>query len=317
MTSDPTATNTARLVRAVPYLVLYVILAASVSASEPLPIWSHPNRVQPVVTYADIRAWSRAHVADAPVTYWGDIILVGNPYDADDDRRRVACYRHDGNGPLTDASTLTLLDVVAAGAPLPGEKNPATFWLGVTLGVFILVLAARLIRDFVADLNYWRESSARMTVERDNARSEATTLRAALDRRQHSHNPALSEKVTDISRALHAAYAEQEQLRGRLQAAWEASQRELQPLRHSLQTTESALATTRRDLATVRAECDRLRQRVEAIPAREAELEQLRRSLYAKQAEMLAQERHLNDLINRQKEQQGRVFMHLAQGGRL
>jgi hypothetical protein len=316
MSANPIATNKAWLSRVAIHFVLFAIVATAGLASESA-IWIDADHVRSSATYADIRAWSRAHVADAPVTYWGDMILVGNPHDADDDRRRVACYRPDGNGPLTDASTLTLLDVVAAGAPLPGEKNPATLWLGVTLGVFILMLAARLVRNFVGDLNYWRESSARMTVERDNARSEATTLRAALDRRQHSHNPALSEKVTDISRALHAAYGEQERLRGRLQAAWEASQRELQPLRHSLQTTESALATTRRDLATVRAECDRLRQRVEAIPAREAELEQLRRSLYAKQAEMLAQERHLNDLINRQKEQQGRVFMHLAHGGRL
>ncbi|MFZ2493223.1 MAG: hypothetical protein WA208_17220 [Thermoanaerobaculia bacterium] len=316
MASDPTATNTVRLVRAVPYLVLYVIVATSVSASEALPIWSHPNRVQTVVTYADIRAWSRAHVADAPVTHWGDMILVGNPYDADDDRRRVACYRRDGNGPLTDASTLTLLDVVAAGAQLPGEKNPATFWLGVTLGVFILVLAARLVRDFVGDLNYWRASSVRMMSERDNALTEVTTLRSALARQQ-SNNPNPNSRTADVSRELHAANSEQERLRGRLKSTWEASQREVQTLRLSLQTTESVLATTRRDLATILAERDRLRQRVEAIPAREAELEQLRRSLYAKQAQMLAQERHLNDLINRQKEQQGQVFMHLAQGGRL
>ena len=90
---------------------------------------------------------------------------------------------------------------------------------------------------------------------------------------------------------------------------------ELASLRLNLAAANNRLASTEKELVAAREELSHLQDRVEVIPQREAELEQMRRSLYGKEAEILDRERHLNDLINEQKRRLGMMFTHLAEGG--
>jgi septal ring factor EnvC (AmiA/AmiB activator) len=90
---------------------------------------------------------------------------------------------------------------------------------------------------------------------------------------------------------------------------------ELASLRLNLAAANNRLASTEKELVAAREELSHLQERVDVIPQREAELEQMRRSLYAKEAEILDRERHLNDLINEQKRRLGMMFTHLAEGG--
>jgi septal ring factor EnvC (AmiA/AmiB activator) len=90
---------------------------------------------------------------------------------------------------------------------------------------------------------------------------------------------------------------------------------ELASLRLNLAAANNRLASTEKELVAAREELSHLHERVDVIPQREAELEQMRRSLYAKEAEILDRERHLNDLINEQKRRLGMMFTHLAEGG--
>jgi hypothetical protein len=95
----------------------------------------------------------------------------------------------------------------------------------------------------------------------------------------------------------------------------EINPNELASLRMRLTTATTRLASTEKELVAAQEALSRLQERVEVIPQREAELEQMRRSLYAKEAEILDRERHLNDLINEQKRRLGMMFTHLAEGG--
>jgi septal ring factor EnvC (AmiA/AmiB activator) len=101
----------------------------------------------------------------------------------------------------------------------------------------------------------------------------------------------------------------------RSRTAVEIAPNELAKLRLNLTTATHRLARTETELVTAQEALSRLQERVDVIPQREAELEQMRRRLYAKEAEILHRERHLNDLINEQKRRLGMMFTHLAEGG--
>jgi hypothetical protein len=87
-------------------------------------------------------------------------------------------------------------------------------------------------------------------------------------------------------------------------------------LRSSLADLSTKLRDIGRDLGDVRSERDELKKRVAVVPQREAELDAFRRSLYAKEAELLGREQYLGNLINKQKEQLAAMFSRMANGGR-
>lgn len=316
--------NSLKVFRSVLLFAGCAMLATPAIGGEPQAIWTGAGGALKTVTYADIRHWAATHFIDAPVSRSEDLILVPNPYQVEGPERLVAAYRMNDEGAPSETSTFTLQHFMTAGGRQrrANDLKTAGIMIGCFAGVFFLLAAVFLLPDYLRDLRRETPEFVLLRTERDELERKLRLSRAATDKARAPVDE-LKNKLARCERALsdqttelRAFRAQRDWLQQRVNTASERDA-EVSRLKRTIQERDSQLRMHSLDLIALRKEKELLQQRIDVIPVREAELEQLRRSLYAKQAQMLAQERHLNDLINRQKEQQGQVFMHLAQGGRL
>lgn len=124
----------------------------------------------------------------------------------------------------------------------------------------------------------------------DELRQPRKRKRSATDRRRNDIPPPISRPFLPTAAPRRTPSAPQRVPRTDDSSLWT-----------TLNKMKNDLARVVDQLRVTREERDRLQRRVNVVPQREAELDNIRRRMFAKEADLLDRESYLNTLINEQK----------------